>query len=316
MAAVRGRLRRLALLAVACWVMVCPVAGCAMTGSGGHADKPGRAGAGYGGPARSRPPPSAGAAAPFGVPAIGGDPAQLAGQLTAAERVLAAGAAAPAAMARQALIVQLACLRVAAHRGWAHPVIAQVAPAQRAAAATDLAAAADLVALTPPRTRLPRWRIVPAKSLAALRADYRAGQAATGVGWSYLAAINLIETDFGRVAGPSTAGAQGPMQFLPATWASYGRGSIHRAKDAILAAARLLAGHGATQDIAAAVYAYNPSWRYVDAVLRYARRLRHDPHALTGYYDRQVICRLARGWVLLPAGYGSNPAAQPISLHL
>src|SRR5262249_23284447 len=166
------------------------------------------------------------------------------------------------------------------------------------------------------RTGLPPWRIVAAKNLAALRADYQSAQAATGVGWSYLAAINFIETDFGRVAGPSTAGAQGPMQFLPATWASYGRGSIHRAKDAILAAARLLAGHGAAQDIAAAVYAYNPSWRYVDAVLRYPRRLRHAPRALTGYYARQVICRLARGWVLLPAGYGIRPAAQPISLHL
>jgi membrane-bound lytic murein transglycosylase B len=136
------------------------------------------------------------------------------------------------------------------------------------------------------------------------------------VGWFYLAAINFIETDFGRVAGPSTAGAQGPMQFLPATWAIYGHGNIHRPKDAILAAAYLLAAHGATQNIAAAVYAYNPSWRYVDAVLRYARRLRHDPHALAGYYHRQVICRLASGWVLLPAGYGINPAAQPISLHL
>jgi hypothetical protein len=87
-------------------------------------------------------------------------------------------------------------------------------------------------------------------------------------------------------------------------------------KDAILAAAHLLVGHGAAGNIAAAVHAYNPSWRYVDAVLRYARRLRHDPHALAGYYHRQVICRLASGWVLLPAGYGINPAAQPISLPL
>jgi len=108
---------------------------------------------------------------------------------------------------------------------------------------------------------------------------------------------------------------KGPCSSSRATWAIYGHGSIHRAKNAILAAARLLAGHGAAQNIAAALYAYNPSWRYVDAVLRYARRLRHDPHALAGYYDRQVICRLARRWVLLPAGYGITPAAQPISLH-
>lgn len=195
-------------------------------------------------------------------------------------------------------------------------MIAQVAPAQRAAVAADIAATADLVALTPPRPRLPPWRIVPAKSLAALRADYQAAQAATGVGRFYLAAINFVETVFGRVAGPSTAGVQGPMQFLPPTWAIYGYGSIHRPKDAILAAAHLLAGHGATQDIAAALHAYNPSWLYVDAVLRYARRLRHDPNALADYYNRQVICHLPTGWVLLPVGYGTNPAVRPIPLHL
>jgi membrane-bound lytic murein transglycosylase B len=253
-------------------------------------------------------------AAPFSVPAVGADPAQLAGQLAAAERVLGAGAAAPADMARQALIVQLACLRVAAHPRWAEAVIARVAPAQRAAVATDIAATADLVALTPPRTRLPPWRIVPAGHLAALRADYQAAQAATGVRWFYLAAINFVETDFGRVDGRSTAGAQGPMQFLPATWAIYGHGSIHRPKDAILAAAHLLAASGAARDVGAALHAYNPSWRYVDAVLRYAHRLRRDPHALTGYYNRPVICRLASGWVLLPVGYGTDPSVRPIAL--
>ena len=116
----------------------------------------------------------------------------------------------------------------------------------------------------------------------------------------------------GHAGEPSPAGA---AHILPATWAIYGRGSIHRPKDAIPAAAHLLAAHGAAQDIAAALHAYNPSWRYVDAVLRYARSIRHDPHALAGYYHRQVICRLASGWVLLPVGYGINPSAQPIALH-
>jgi len=311
-----GWLSRLPPPVAACVAIGCLAAGCAVTGSGGHADQPSRAPAGPGTPAPPRPRSSSGSAAPVSVPAVGGDPAQLAGQLTTAERVLGAGAGAPAAMARQALIAQLACLRVAAHPGWAEAVIARVAPAQRAAVATDIAATADLVALTPPRPRLPPWRIVPAKNLTALRADYQAAQAATGVEWSYLAAINFVETDFGRVAGPSAAGAQGPMQFLPATWAIYGHGSIHRPKDAILAAARLLADRGAPQHIAAALHAYNPSWRYVDAVLRYARRIRRDPHALTGYYDRQVICRLRTGWVLLPAGYGIGPAVPAITLHL
>jgi hypothetical protein len=248
--------------------------------------------------------------------AVGGGPARLADQLTTAERVLSAGNGGPAALARQALIVQLACLRLAARPGWDGVVTARVASAQRAAAAADIAATADLVALTPPAARLPTWQIVAAKSPAVLRADYQAAQDATGVGWSYLAAINFVETDFGRVAGPSSAGAQGPMQFLPETWAIYGHGDIYRASDAILGAGRFLAGHGATRDIGSALYAYNPSWRYVDAVLRYASRLRRDPHALLGYYSRQVIYRLGGGWVLLPSGYGTRPAIRAISLRV
>jgi hypothetical protein len=310
-------LRRLPLLAAVCAVVSCPVAGCAATGGGGRAAGPSPASAGstIHPPTRARPSP-AGVAPAGAVPVAADGPARLAGQLTAAETVLAGGDAPPALMARQALIVQLACLRVAAHPGWAGVVTDKVAPARRAAAAADIAATADLVALTRPRPRLPPWRVVAAENPATLLADYRATQAATGVGWSYLAAINFVETDFGRVAGPSSAGAQGPMQFMPATWAVYGHGSIHRPRDAILAAGRFLAGHGAARSIGSALYAYNPSWRYVDAVLRYARRLRADPQALMGYYRRQVVYRLASGWVLLPAGYGIDPAVRPIPVRV
>ena len=61
-----------------------------------------------------------------------------------------------------------------------------------------------------------------------------------------LAAVNLIESDFGRVRNNSVSGAQGPMQFMPATWRSYGRGGdVHDPHDAILGAARFLAAAGA-----------------------------------------------------------------------
>jgi len=64
------------------------------------------------------------------------------------------------------------------------------------------------------------------------------------------------------------------------------------------------------------LYAYNPSWRYVDAVRRYARQLRADPNALPGYYYSPVIYRAVRGWVLLPPGYGINPATRAIPVRL
>ena len=106
------------------------------------------------------------------------------------------------------------------------------------------------------------------------------------------------------------------MQFLPATWDIYGHGDILRPRNAIFAAARFLADHGAPAGIDSALHAYNPSWRYVDAVQRYARQLRANPNALPGYYSRQVIYRRASGWVLLPPGYGINPATRAIPLQL
>ena len=54
---------------------------------------------------------------------------------------------------------------------------------------------------------------------AELLADYNAAAQATGVGWQYLAAVHLVETRMGRIRGTSAAGAEGPMQFLPSTFA-------------------------------------------------------------------------------------------------
>ena len=71
---------------------------------------------------------------------------------------------------------------------------------------------------------LPAWRIAPPMPADELLGYYREAESASGVGWIYLAAINLIETGFGRIAGVCSAGAQGPMQFLPSTFAAYGEG--------------------------------------------------------------------------------------------
>jgi membrane-bound lytic murein transglycosylase B len=60
------------------------------------------------------------------------------------------------------------------------------------------------------------------------------------VPWYFLASINLVETRMGRIHGLSTAGAQGPMQFLPSTWAACCTGDIEDAHDAIVGAATYL----------------------------------------------------------------------------
>ena len=133
---------------------------------------------------------------------------------------------------------------------------------------------------------------------------YRKAEAAAGVGWNYLAAINLVETGLGRIVGVSHAGAQGPMQFLPSTFAVYGDGgdilSLH---DSIMAAGRYLAANGFADDHDHAIFRYNNSNRYVRAVNDYAAVLAADPAAFAGYHRWDIYYRTTAGDVLLPVGY-------------
>jgi membrane-bound lytic murein transglycosylase B len=118
-----------------------------------------------------------------------------------------------------------------------------------------------------------------------LLAYYRSAAARTGIDWTYLAAINFIESDFGRTNGPSSAGALGPMQFLPDTFREYGGGGdIMSPHDSILAAAVMLARNGAPADYDRAVLRYNHSQEYVAAVKAYAAAVRSDPGWLTRFY--------------------------------
>jgi hypothetical protein len=99
-----------------------------------------------------------------------------------------------------------------------------------------------------------------------------------GVPWRVLAAINKIETNYGRNMGPSSAGAVGWMQFMPSTWRRWGldangdgRADPANPADAIFAAARYLAAAGAGTNLPRAIYAYNHADWYVADVLRLAR---------------------------------------------
>ena len=184
-------------------------------------------------------------------------------------------------------------------------VLGQLPPRLRRVIQANVLAGRELRKLNGPAGRLPKWRIVTPAPAGQLLAAYRAAQTELGVPWEYLAAIHLVETRVGRIRGTSSAGAQGPMQFLPATWKRYGRGGdIHATGDAIMAAARLLAANGAPADMAAALYAYNPSRRYVRAVSAYAGQLRANQRAFLGYYHWQVFY----GDTLLPEGYPARPA--------
>src|SRR5688572_14962500 len=104
----------------------------------------------------------------------------------------------------------------------------------------------------------------------------RAG-GAYGIPWQVLAAINKIESDFGRNMGPSSAGAVGWMQFMPDTWLRWGMDGSGdgiadpwNAEDGIYSAARYLAAAEGRTDISRAIFAYNHAQWYVDDVLELA----------------------------------------------
>lgn len=154
-----------------------------------------------------------------------------------------------------------------------------------------------------PPVNVPAWEIVeplPADELLAL---YRQAEDETGIDWSYLAAINLLETGYGRIRGVSTAGAQGPMQFLPTTWEEVSDGDINDPYDAIPAAARYLVRRGGPDDMQRALWGYNNTDYYVRAVSAYAELFRDD---LANYYAThrwEIHYSAAIGDLWLPVGY-------------
>ena len=118
---------------------------------------------------------------------------------------------------------------------------------------------------------------------------YQAAGTAYGIPWQVLAAINEVETDYGRDLSVSSAGAEGWMQFLPAEWAQYGVDANgdgfkdpYNPADAIFAAARYLRAAGGATNIRGAVYSYNHSQAYVSSVMLRAQLLGGTPAGLLG----------------------------------
>jgi soluble lytic murein transglycosylase-like protein len=118
---------------------------------------------------------------------------------------------------------------------------------------------------------------------------YQAAGIQYNVPWQVLAAINEIETDYGRNLSVSSAGAVGWMQFLPSSWKTYGvdanadhRKDPYNPADAIFAAARYLNAAGADTDLRKAIFAYNHAQWYVDSVLLRAKLIGGLPPGLVG----------------------------------
>ena len=118
---------------------------------------------------------------------------------------------------------------------------------------------------------------------------YQACGTQYGIPWEVLASINKIETNFGTNMGPSSAGAEGWMQFLPSSWEAFGLDANGDGKkdpynpvDAICAAAHYLKLSGGSKDLYKAIFSYNHADWYVQEVLGYARAYGKLPPDLVG----------------------------------
>ena len=116
------------------------------------------------------------------------------------------------------------------------------------------------------------------------------------VPWEVLAAINSIESDYGRDLSTSSAGAIGWMQFEPATWREYGMAVDGHSvpnpfdpRDAIFSAAHYLAANGAAGDVSGAIFAYNHATWYVDEVLARARAIAAGVHVARTTVNRHGV---------------------------
>ena len=213
--------------------------------------------------------------------------------------------ASPTQLAWAGHMEQLGISRLADFPEWTAQVLAGLRPEPRAAIAGSVEAGKQLREMHsgPIPKNLPDWHIVQPPPIEELMTYYKEAEAKFGVPWYFLASINLIETRMGRIRGDSSAGAQGPMQFIPSTWAAYGEGDVNSYHDSILAAARYLRAAGAPGNMPKAVFAYNHDTRYVAAVTGYAEVLHADPAAYRGFYGWQVYYPTKDGPILLAPGW-------------
>jgi hypothetical protein len=234
------------------------------------------------------------------------EPLALAAELEATERALRDPATPNAARPDLGHRNQVAYRQLGIHDEWDAAVLAALPADLVDVVTTHLEARRDLAAMHPnPSDKVPAWEIRAPEPVDALLTYYREAEAATGIEWEYLAAINLVETGFGRIHGLSVAGAQGPMQFLPTTWdeRGIGEGDINDPHDAIQAAARYLVRRGGPGDMERALRGYNNSPNYVRAVMRYADLMRDDERALAVFHEWEVHYLSSAGDLWLPVGY-------------
>jgi membrane-bound lytic murein transglycosylase B len=248
-------------------------------------------------------------------PVAANDPASLAEQIVQAELTVRDPASPPEWVAAAGRLQQLAYRRLGEHPEWEAQVFAIAPDVLDETIWRHATARREFRAMhTRLGQNLPAWRIVDPLPADELLGYYLEAEARFGVPWFVLASVNLVETGMGRIIGLSSAGAQGPMQFMPPTWAAYGMGGdVWNTRDAIMGAANYLAanggGNGTAEGLRNALFRYNRSNQYVEGVLHYAEIMRLEPRTFLGLHAWPIVYATALGDIVLPTGYEQ---AEPI----
>jgi hypothetical protein len=259
-----------------------------------------------------------------GRPMPGGDVPTLADQIIQTERIIRDPNAPADWVVAAGRLQQIAYRQLGEHPEWDAAVDALLPPELVQAATWQRQARREFRSMVRRlSSTLPAWRIVDPLPADELLGYYREAEAQFGVPWNVLAAVNLVETGMGRIVGLSSAGAQGPMQFMPATWARYGLGGdVWNPRDAIMGAANYLAANGGNQGtldgLNNALFHYNNDDRYVRAVLDYASIMGQDPLTYRGFHAWQIVYISAMGDIILPTGYEqleSIPVTEYLASH-
>src|SRR6201987_4706877 len=224
---------------------------------------------------------------------LASDPARLADDLVADEHVLRDPLSSEAVLRAVARRQQAAYYALGRDPEWNPAARSRIPPSLLEIYDRNVDARRQLTAMSEGQTQdtLPAWRIDPPTPADALRG-------------------------YCRVAGVTTAGALGPMQFLPSTFDAYGEGGdILSPHDSIVAAGHYLAVNGFADHREYALYRYNNSNQYVQAVNDYAAVLAAEPAAFAGYYRWEVYFNTTAGDVRLPTGYSATSPI-PVAVYL
>ncbi len=242
----------------------------------------------------------------------------VAAQIVATETALRSTATPAAERPDLGHLNQLLYRTLSTKPSWDAEVLAAVPAELRPVVQAHLRARREFIEMrTTIGDSVPSWEIIEPKPVDTLLGFYKEAETATGIGWQYLAAINLVETGLGRINGLSTAGAIGPMQFLQSTWneRGIGQGDIRDPHDSILAAARYLVRRGGPADMPKALQGYNNHANYVRAVTDYAQMFKADERSFHVVYHWEIYYMSRVGDLWLPVGFRQT-AALPVTAYL